>query len=157
VKLKGIVVTVLLVFVLASVAFLIAREARRGGAARTSQPAAAEDADRIVAYYFYAPPRCYSCVAIQAYTREAVETGFADKMKAGRLQWRTVDVSQPGNEHFIADFGLYTKSVVLVETRGGKTVRWKNLEKVWELLGDKGAFLDYVSGEVRSFMEGASG
>lgn len=58
---------------------------------------------------------------------------------------------EQGNEHFIKDYELYTKSVVIVDTRNGKQIRWKNLEKVWELLYSKDAFIKYIEDELRSY------
>ena len=40
----------------------------------------------------------------------------------------------------------------LVRYRDGKQVAWKNLEKVWSLLGDKAAFQEYITHEVDAFI-----
>jgi len=162
----------LLVFVGLSVAYLVAKEASQAeptddpqnettgspatqptatgpSQAPTSQAAVSR---QIVATYFRANARCPSCVKIEAYTTEAVEQGFADALTQGRLVWRVVNVDEPGNKHYVRDYELYTKSVVLAEFRDGKQVRWKNLKKVWELLHSKDAFVKYVDGEVRAFL-----
>ena len=65
-----------------------------------------------------------------------------------------VNVEVKGNEHFVKDYELYTKSVVLSETKNGKEVRWKNLDKVWTLLGDEAAFKKYVRDEVSAYLKG---
>jgi len=106
----------------------------------------------VTAYYFYTLPRCVSCRKIEAYAREAVEAAFPEELGDGRLAWRVVNVGEEGNEHFIKDYKLYTKSLVLVDRRDGEETRWKNLEKVWTLLGDKDGFLEYVRTETRSYL-----
>jgi len=53
----------------------------------------------------------------------------------------------------VKDYELYTKSVVLSETKNGKEVRWKNLDKVWTLLGDEAAFKKYVRDEVSAYLK----
>ena len=68
------------------------------------------------------------------------------------LAWRVVNVGEKENEHFIKDYRLYTKSLVLVDRRDGEAGRWKNLEKVWTLLGDKDAFQEYVRTETRAYL-----
>lgn len=107
---------------------------------------------RVIAYYFHTTQRCASCRAIEAYAKEAVETAFAKELKDGRLVWRTVNLDVKGNEHFVKDYRLYTKSVILVNEQRGRAPEWKNLEKVWQLLRDKEAFLRYVQGETRAYL-----
>jgi len=107
---------------------------------------------RVIAYYFHTTYRCASCRTIEAYSREAIETAFANEIKDGRLVWKVVNVEVKGNEHFVKDYGLYTKSLVLVNEVRGKRVQWKNLEKVWQLLQDRDKFLRYVQDETRGYL-----
>ncbi len=130
-------------------------------AARTAEttPAATSGkrpaADRkIVVYYIHGDARCPSCLKIESYTAEAVKTTFADSLKSGAIEWRPVNSDAKGNEHYMTDYQLVTKSVVLSEVRGGREVRWKNLPKVWELLGDKDSFETYIKREVAAFAKG---
>ena len=111
------------------------------------------NADVDIVYYFMTTQRCPSCMKIEAYSKEAVEKGFTEALKKGSMVWRMVNVDQSENKHFIKDYGLYTKSVVLVKIRDGKQVNWVNLDKVWALLGDKTAFQKYVTDEVKIFVE----
>jgi len=107
---------------------------------------------RVIAYYFHTTSRCASCRAIEAYSREAIESAFADEIKDGRLLWKVVNIEVQGNEHFVKDYSLYTKSLVLVNEVRGKPAEWKNLEKVWQLLLDKPKFLRYVQDETRGYL-----
>jgi hypothetical protein len=66
-----------------------------------------------------------------------------------------VNLDEPENAHFAKDYSLHTKSVIVSELKGGREIRWKNLEKVWPLLGDQPAFEQYVEKEVRAFLEPA--
>jgi hypothetical protein len=122
----------------------------------TAKPPADESAAKeqrtVIAYYFRGSTRCYSCETIENYAHGAIEAGFSDALKDRRLQWKVVNVEEPGNEHFIKDYQLYSQSVVLVELCDGKQTKWKNLEQVWLLLGDKSAFTRYVQEEVRLFL-----
>ncbi len=111
---------------------------------------------RIIAYYFHTTYRCASCRAIEAYSREAIESAFADELRDGRIVWKVVNVEVRGNEHFVKDYGLYTKSLVLVNEVRGKPTEWKNLAKVWQLLQDKPRFLRYVQEETRAYLDSRS-
>jgi len=109
---------------------------------------------KVIAYYFHGKFRCSSCKKIEAYTQEAIQGqgGFADPLKSGRMEWHVINVEDPSNEHFVKDFQLYTKSVVIVDIRDGKQKQWKNLAKVWELLYDKGTFVNYVRDEINAYL-----
>lgn len=123
-------------------------------AASASDTASIPDGEAVVvAYYFYTTQRCANCIKIETYTKEAVETGFADEMQNGKLVWRMINTDQPENEHFLAEYKLYTKSVILSDVHGGKEMRWKNLDKIWMLLRDKDEFQKYVRAEVAGFLK----
>jgi len=107
---------------------------------------------RVVAYYFHTTYRCATCRSIEAYSREAIEAAFAADIAAGRLVLKTVNIEVKGNEHFVKDYALYTKSLVLVNEVRGTKPRWKNLEKVWQLVQDKPKFLRYVQDETRAYL-----
>jgi hypothetical protein len=118
-------------------------------------PAAADStAHYVIAYYFHTTYRCSSCRRLEAWTRQAIDTGFSAELADGRLIWRVVNVEKRGNEHFVKDYQLFTKSVVLSEQQSGREVRWKNLARVWELLADEADFVDYVQTETHSFLDG---
>ncbi|MDY6904425.1 MAG: nitrophenyl compound nitroreductase subunit ArsF family protein [Thermodesulfobacteriota bacterium] len=114
---------------------------------------AAQDTSRFIAYYFYTSKRCSACVSIEQLAREAVTTHFKEELASGKLQWHGINVEQPENKHFIQDFQLYTKSVIIAEYRDGKPVRYENLKNVWRLYRDREKYFDYIAGGVKSFME----
>jgi hypothetical protein len=109
-------------------------------------------ADGVVAFYFHGNVRCATCRKIEAYTDEAIHAGFAEALDNGTLTWSVVNVDEPDNKHFVEDFELVTRSVVLAEYRDGAIVRWKNLDKVWQLVRSKGGFVEYVQDEASDFL-----
>ena len=109
----------------------------------------------ILVTYFHATARCMSCLKIEDLTNATMTTRFAGPIADKRVVWRVVNIDEPGNNHFVKDYGLYTKSVVVSEVREGREVRWKNLDQVWQLLGDSAAFQSYVEREVQAFLEKA--
>lgn len=108
---------------------------------------------QVIAYYFHGNRRCVSCKKIESYTQEAIEYGFADRIKSGALQWQVINIDEDENKHYINDYQLYTKSVVLSKTQDGKEISWKNLDKVWNLLNDKDDFVIYIDNELHAFMD----
>ncbi len=109
-------------------------------------------AHKVIAYYFHTDYRCSTCMKIEAYSKEAIEKGFPEELKNGTLEMRIVNYEKPENQHFMQDYKLVSKSLVLVNTVNGKQTEWTNLKMVWQLTGRKDAFLNYVRKEVRSYL-----
>lgn len=108
----------------------------------------------IVVYYFHTTNRCYSCTLIEKQSYLAVSEGFEQELADGRVKFISINVEQEENRHFIKDYKLYTKSVIVSDVAQGKQQRWKNLQRVWELLRDDQAFKDYVQEEIRQYIRG---
>ncbi len=108
--------------------------------------------DKIVAYYFHGTRRCVTCKKIESFSQEAIESGFEKELKNGSLEFRPVNFDEEENEHFIKDYELYTKSLVICDYNKGKQIKWKNLEKVWEHVNDKEDFLKYVQDEISIYL-----
>jgi hypothetical protein len=104
-------------------------------------------------YYFHRTIRCPSCEKIEALTKQAVDSGFAGDLAAGTFAWRVVNIDTPENAHFEKDYQLRAQSVVVSESNNGKELRWKNLDKVWDMLEDDAGFIRYVQDEIRSFAQ----
>jgi hypothetical protein len=115
-------------------------------------PAPKTSAHKVIAYYFHTNTRCSACIKIEAYSKEAIEKGFADELKKGTLEMRIVNYENPENKHFMKDYKLVSKSLVLANTINGKQTEWTNLKMVWQLTGKKDEFLKYVRKEVRSYL-----
>jgi len=109
--------------------------------------------DYVKAYYFHGDFRCSNCYKIEKYSKEAIDKYFVKELESGELEYKVINVDERSNEHFAKDYKLYTKSLVISKIKGGKEVEYKNLEKVWNYLGDKGAFYNYVKEEVAKFLE----
>jgi hypothetical protein len=108
---------------------------------------------KVIAYYFHGTFRCTTCRTIEEYSRDAIQTYFAKELGNGRLQFRPVNVEEPGNKHFIQDYQLVTKSLVLSLVSDGKETKSKNLADVWQLVRDKDKFFQYVKDEVEKFLK----
>lgn len=117
-------------------------------AAGKAQP---QHAHKVVVYYFHGGVRCTNCINFEKYTDELMRTTFAEAVKNGSVEWRVVNTDERGNEHFMQDYQLYTKSLVVVDTRDGKPTRYKNLTGIWQTIGDKNRFQTYVRGEIAGF------
>ena len=159
-KIKTVVTVVLLVFVAASVVYLLVGEL---GSRSVRQPVAATDPEaalsakgagdwQVLVYYFHGTARCSNCIKFEAYSKEAIDESYLEALQSGHLDWVVVNVDDPENRHFIEDYRLVTRSLILVKMQDGRQVEWKNLEKIWQLVGDKAAFEQYVKGEIAVYL-----
>jgi hypothetical protein len=161
-KAKKILTAVLLGFVAVSVVFAIVKETTKGTPSEqvdverpvsdnASSPAETSP-QRVIVYYFSTNARCATCMKFEQYSRKAVVTGFQKAIEDGRLEYKMVNYEKPGNEHYVEDYKLYAKSIVVVEMKGDERVRWNNLDKIWQLVSSEKEFIDYIQEGVRSYL-----
>ena len=112
-----------------------------------------KDGGTVIAYYFHGDYRCYNCMTIEQYSKEAIEKYFPEQLKSGKLTFSVLNIDLPENAHFIKDYQLYTKSLIVAEFKDGKQVKWTNLTKVWDYIKDRDAFYTYVKAEVQKYLE----
>jgi hypothetical protein len=188
-KTKNLINALLLAFVIASAAYLVAEQIRSRSQAvptetpelQSPQPAVTpavsqgvqppisstsqlsqiqsepkpqeKPADsKVVVYYFYGNVRCPTCRKFEAYTKEALDEAFTDELLNGQVNWQMVNVENSENRHFINDYQLYTKTIIVAEFQDNKQLRWKNLKKIWRLVGNKREFFDYIQSEVHNYL-----
>lgn len=108
---------------------------------------------KVIAYYFHGTFRCTTCRTIEQYSHDAIQTYFAKELGNGSLEFKPVNVEEPGNKHFIQDYQLVTRSLVLSLVSDGKETKWKNLPDVWKLVRDKEKFYQYVKSQVEQFLK----
>jgi len=172
---KSVLTVVLLLFVAASLTYLVVSEARSKTAttdpatrgADPSQPVAGESlqatdkpanemqAPVLVAYYFHGTSRCPTCLKMERYAREAIEENFDGDVQSGRVQWHALNYDEPANEHFVKRYELFASALVLVSGQAD-VQRWQKLERIWDLVGDEPAFKAYVIDQVTSMLRGDS-
>jgi hypothetical protein len=109
---------------------------------------------KIIVYYFHNNMRCPTCYKLENYAKSEVESSFADAIKNGKLEWKTVNVDDKGNEHYNDDYKLYSKSVIVSTIKDGKESSWKNLDKIWELVHEEGKYREYIRNEVKACFDG---
>ena len=108
---------------------------------------------QVIAYYFHGDMRCPTCYKLEQYSKEAIESNFKDALASGKLEFKVVNIEDKGNEHYGKDYQLYTKSLILSLVKDGKEIKWKNMDKIWEHVGNKEIFIDYVKSGVADFLK----
>ena len=117
-----------------------------------NKPDETQQLDRVVVYYLHMNRRCMTCKKLEAYSKEAIETGFAQQLHDSSVVIEVKNFEQEGNEHFAKKYQLYSQSLILSRQHDGKETEWKNLDKIWELVGNKEEFITYVQNQVKDFL-----
>ena len=133
--------------------FMVSELVADAGKSETASPVIKEASKKFVAFYFHGNFRCANCKKIEQYSREAIEKYFAEQLKTEKLVFNVINTNLPKNKHFIEDYQLYTKSLIIAEFKDGKQIRWKNLAKVWNCLNDRDKFYEYVKSEIQKYLE----
>lgn len=163
-KIKTIISILLLLFIVVSVVYMLAKEIRSptesSDSERNLQPVVKSNEQalklmdsKVALYYFHGTARCPTCRKFESYSNEALQQAFAENLNNGRLEWKVVNVDEPGNQHYVSDYQLYSKSIVIVKIQDGEQLAWKNLNRIWELVRNKDAFIKYIQDEVRTYLE----
>lgn len=109
--------------------------------------------NKIITYYFHGNARCPTCHKMEKYAKEAIENSFSNELENGTLIFKTVNVEEKSNEHFINEYQLYTKALVISQIENDKEVRHKNLTKIWEYVRDENKFFKYVTNEINDYLK----
>ncbi len=152
---KNLLTAGLLVFVAAAIITIVVRE---GGGKDSPDMTAVSPANAplpaegLIAYYFHGEIRCPTCKKIESYAHEAIQTGFSEELNSGKLTWRVLNYELPANTHFATEYEIAAPTIVLVCASHGQPEDWRNLTRVWELVGDKDAFVKYVQEQTRELL-----
>lgn len=125
---------------------------------RASQPGVsdafpAEPKHQVVARYFHRTQRCPTCQKISALIEEAVQAGFADDLKSGKVKLQMVDYQDARNQEVTATYKISDPMLVILDVRDGKVVEWKSAPKVWALFLKKDVFTKYVQDEMHAHLD----
>jgi hypothetical protein len=156
---KPIIRGVLLVVALGSLAVWANREFRKSQAYAEAEtrPAPAEtlpavEGPQVVMTYFLIGARCKTCRKIETLARETAEQDFAAELSSNKLVFRVVDTSEPANRHYLDDYKLSFKTVVISRREGDKETAWKDMEKVWDLFNEPEAYRAYLGAQLREYL-----
>jgi hypothetical protein len=122
-------------------------------AACNFQGTSCDSNNKVIAYYFHGTHRCTTCLTIERYSREAIEKYFSKELHDKRLEFIPLNVEEPENQHYIQDYQLYTRSLVLALYKDDKQAKWKNLTDVWTYVRDREKFYQYVKDETGNLLQ----
>lgn len=66
--------------------------------------------------YFYGNQRCSTCVAMEKFAKEAIDSVFANQVKDGTINFISVDITTPEGERLADKFEVSSSSLYIVDT-----------------------------------------
>jgi len=147
----------LLAVIVAGVAWFAIQEVRQSkareqaGQAEVAEPTTVNQQPHVVMTYFTTNVRCVSCRKIEALTRETAEIRHAAAIADGRLVFQVINTDDPGMAHYISEYELVSKTVVLSRRESGGEVEWKNMGDVWNHLNDPEMFHAYLGEQLEQW------
>ena len=130
-------------------AVLAADAAAKADASVKADATASPPADRIVVMYFHRTQRCPTCLKMGSYSEEAVKTGFAQEIKAGKVEFHYIDFQDAKNEALTKGYKVSGPSLMVVRVADNKAATYKDLTEIWTKVRDKAAFVEYVQANVK--------
>lgn len=110
-------------------------------------------ADKLTIYYFHTTFRCWTCNRFEKLTKEVLNEDFADKLSSSVVDFKVINIEEEQYKHFVHDYRLVTKSLILSLEDGAKELEWKNLDRIWTLARDAQKFKNYVRQSINQYLE----
>ena len=155
-KVKKVASRLLLCFALISIGFALGKEVtlRRvrpmaPEAGTTARPA---PGNQVLVYYMYPAIRCVTCNKIEKAAHGIVHEDYAEAVKAGRLKWHEVNISE--KDELAERYNVASSTVVVVRLKDGREVGFERLDKVWPLAEKPAELTAYIRKAIRSALEG---
>ncbi len=108
--------------------------------------------EKIYVYYFHGNVRCATCMSIEELTEKAVENTFGEDYKEHNVVYKAINVEKEMNEHFVKDYQLMFKCVVIAKEVNGKETAWQRLDKVWNYHSDQNEFYSYFTENIKKLL-----
>jgi hypothetical protein len=116
--------------------------------------ATAGSPDKVIVYYFHGTYRCRACTLLEEYADAAIKEFFGEELKDGKLEWKSVNVEEKGNEHFVGHYQIFSRHLIVSALKDGQEIKWKDCKQIWHKLRNPLDYKEYVQTEVRNYLEG---
>ena len=87
--------------------------------------------------FFHQTIRCKQCVYLENASFSIIRSNFPECLSTNKIQLKSVNVDEPGNDALAKQFGIESASLVIVEMKNGQPVRHKKIGKIYNLSSDQ--------------------
>ncbi|MCE5326032.1 MAG: nitrophenyl compound nitroreductase subunit ArsF family protein [Planctomycetaceae bacterium] len=150
---KSIIAKVLLAFLLVSIGVAIGREIAARNAPASTGHAETAGPSKVIVYYMHGIP-CVTCTFIDTTAANIVRNDFADLVRAGQMQFVSLNYLEAENAALADKFKVGENMVIAVRMEDGKEVARARLDKVMELAGQEDGLKAYLREGIGSVVKG---
>ena len=75
----------------------------------------AKEAAPIEIVYFYGKQRCATCVAMERFAKEAIDSVFPEQVKNGTISFLSIDLTTPEGENLADSFEVTSSSLFIID------------------------------------------
>lgn len=108
-------------------------------------------ADKIEVLNFHRTQRCWSCLTLGKLSEKTVSEKFANEVASGKVIFKAVNIELPENKEIVNLYQAGGSSLYTNAIKDGKNNIVQN-KKVWQLLSDEPAFINYLETQLRSLL-----
>ena len=109
--------------------------------------------ERVEVYHFHGNNQCTSCIAVGDLAEKTVNANFKDELATGRLVFAHINVELPENRALAEKYGV-TGSSLWIGVYDGNGFHKNEDVRVWSLIGNKDAYMTYLSGIISKRLSG---
>lgn len=113
---------------------------------------AIEKSPKIIVTYFMTTYHCHSCHYLENMTQQTLLTEFPKEMKDSTIIFKTTNIDEPINEHYIDGFGLEFKSVVVTKLEKDSIIEWNRLDSLWDYIEKDQEFSGIIKRSVKDYL-----
>lgn len=110
-----------------------------------------EPAEKIQVFLFHSTNRCYSCITAGKYMKETLDQNFSTELKAGKIEFREINVDLPENKEVANKFKASGTSLFINSIIDSKDIIEEDTQ-IWRLVSNQKSFSDYISSKLKKII-----
>jgi len=110
-----------------------------------------QKADKIEVVHFHATQQCYSCITVGKYALKTIQERFPKEYENGMIVFRDINAELPENRDTVIQYQARGSSLFVNGITGGQDHIQEDV-RVWRLVNDEQAFMDYFEGKLKELL-----
>ena len=110
-----------------------------------------QKADKIEVVHFHATQQCFSCTTVGQFALKTIQDRFPEEYKNGTIVFRDINGELPENRDIVVKYQA-RGSALFVNAITGEQETIQEDTRVWRLVTDEQAFMDYFEGRLKELL-----